>query len=193
MLQIGTQSAILTQKMAGFDSNDELFEARLQSASGGDVLPIVCEAFAAQAGTIHRLVEPGVLKLDVALGIPDVVLSAVQVVPFGKGIAGLAAQQRQPISLCNLQTDTSGQARLGAKSTGMEGSVAVPMFLNVGGGDGLCGVLGIAKVDAYTWSPAEHEALMRIGRMIALRWRRDGVPFLVSTPEESHTVPTPCS
>ena len=40
-----------------------------------------------------------------------------------------AERNREPVSLCNLQTDTSGQARPAAKMTGMEGSLAVPMLV----------------------------------------------------------------
>jgi L-methionine (R)-S-oxide reductase len=76
-------------------------------------------------------------------------------VPIGKGIAGLAAERREPIALCNLQTDASGQARPAAKSTGMEGSLAVPMLVN----DELRGVLGVAKACEYDWS-AEEKALL---------------------------------
>jgi hypothetical protein len=47
-------------------------------------------------------------------------LRAVQIVPIGKG-TGLAAERKEPISVCNLQTDSSGDARPGAKATGMEG------------------------------------------------------------------------
>jgi putative methionine-R-sulfoxide reductase with GAF domain len=84
------------------------------------------------------------------------VVDLIQHVPVGKGIAGLAAERREPVSLCNLQTDDSGQARPAAKATGMEGSVAVPAI----GPDGtLLGVLGIAKANAYDWSDAEKEAI----------------------------------
>ena len=59
------------------------------------------------------------------------------------------------MTICNLQTDTSGQAKPGARATGMEGSVAVPMLVD---GD-LRGVLGIAKANAYDW-PAEETAAL---------------------------------
>jgi L-methionine (R)-S-oxide reductase len=82
----------------------------------------------------------------------------VGTVPIGKGIAGLAAERREPIALCNLQTDNSGQARPAAKSTGMEGSLAVPMLV---GGE-LRGVLGVAKACEYDWSSGEKELLLAI-------------------------------
>ena len=78
--------------------------------------------------------------------------------PVGKGIAGLAAQNREPVSLCNLQTDTSGQARPAAKTTGMEGSIAVPMLV---AGE-MRGVLGVAMAAAHDWTDAEKSLLLAI-------------------------------
>ena len=83
---------------------------------------------------------------------------------MGKGIAGLAAERREPITICNLQTDTSGQARPGAKATGMEGSLAVPMLA----GSELRGVLGIAKAEAYDWSETETALLTEIAARLAV-------------------------
>lgn len=118
-------------------------------------LQAVLDHFGCQAGTYHRL-QDGALQLAASLHIPPPVLSLIQHVPVGKGIAGLAAERREPVSLCNLQTDESGQARPAAKSTGMEGSVAVPAL----GPDGtLLGVLGIAKATAHDWSDAEKAAI----------------------------------
>src|SRR4051794_10839626 len=78
--------------------------------------------FDAQAGTVHWLdVQSGLLTLAAHQNIPPQITEIMGTVPVGKGIAGLAAQRREPIALCNLQTDTSGQARPAAKTTGMEG------------------------------------------------------------------------
>ena len=55
-------------------------------------------------------------------------------------------------SFWNRPGDTS------AKTTGMEGSVAVPMLVN---GE-LRGVLGIAKATAYDWSDGEKAELFSI-------------------------------
>ncbi|MCE9609523.1 MAG: GAF domain-containing protein [Chthoniobacter sp.] len=118
--------------------------------------------FGGQAGTIH-LLRDGVLKLAAHRNIPPSVVQIVETVPIGKGIAGLAAERRAPITICNLQTDTSGQARPGAKATGMEGSLAVPMLV----GDELRGVLGVAKAEAYDWSEAETSLLTQIATRLA--------------------------
>ena len=123
------------------------------AAASGDLtaaLAATVAHFGCQAGTIH-LLRHGVLKLAAHINIPPPVVQIIGTVPIGKGIAGLAAERREPVTICNLQTDTSGQVRPGAKATGMEGSLAVPMLV---GGE-LRGVLGIAKAEAYDWSESE--------------------------------------
>ena len=120
------------------------------------------DLFGCQTGTVH-LLRNGMLKLASHVNIPPGLLPIIETVPIGKGIAGLAAERREPVSLCNLQTDTTGQARPAAKTTGMEGSVAVPMLLN---GD-LRGVLGVATATAHDWSDAEKSELMAIGEALA--------------------------
>jgi len=137
----------------------------------GDVSTVLGAAlahFGCQAGTVHVLRE-GVLKLAASKNIPPPVVQIVETVPIGKGIAGLAAQRREPVTICNLQTDTSGQARPGAKATGMEGSVAVPMLVN---GE-LRGVLGIAKAGAYDWPAAETDLLTQVGGALAAALPRE--------------------
>jgi L-methionine (R)-S-oxide reductase len=142
-----------------------IIETALQTGSSDELLAAAIRHFGCQAGTIHRLNSAGELELIAHSGIPPMVVEIVQRVPIGKGIAGVAAQRREPITICNLQTDTSGQARPGAKATGMEGSLAVPMLA-----DGeLRGVLGIAKATAYDWSPQETDLLMRIAARLGKR------------------------
>jgi signal transduction protein with GAF and PtsI domain len=132
-------------------------EAALASQSVDAILNAAVTHFGCAAGTVHFL-RDGVLQLAASKNIPPPVVQIVQTVPIGKGIAGLAAERRAPVSLCNLQTDTSGQARPGAKATGMEGSLAVPMLV-----DGeLRGVLGIAKAEAYDWPEAESALVLAV-------------------------------
>jgi L-methionine (R)-S-oxide reductase len=117
------------------------------------------------AGTIHVLEEnDDVMKLAAHRGIPDVVLDKVRDVPIGKGMAGLAAERRQPVQICNLQTDESGVAKPTARETKMAGSIAAPMIASNGS---LKGTIGIAKPVPYDFSADECERLMRIGTRIA--------------------------
>jgi len=139
-----------------------LVETALKSGDSQEVLDASLRHFGCQAGTVH-LLRAGALKLAAYSGIPPHVAQIFETVPIGKGIAGLAAERREPITICNLQTDASGQARPGAKATGMEGSLAVPMLA-----DGeLRGVLGIAKAAAYDWSGDETQLLLQIAAGLA--------------------------
>ena len=135
------------------------------AAASGDLtaaLAATVAHFGCQAGTVHLLRE-GVLQLAAHKNIPPPVGLIIGTVPVGKGIAGLAAERREPVTICNIQTDTSGQVRPGAKATGMEGSLAVPMLA-----DGeLRGVLGIAKAEAYDWPEAETALVLEIGARLA--------------------------
>jgi len=129
-----------------------------------DVLRLAMEHFRADTGTIHLLESDGVLHLKAAsAGIPEPVLQAVQLVPIGKGMAGLAVQRKEPVSVCNLQTDTSGNARPGAKATGMEGALVVPVL----SGDQAVGALGIANRTPRTFTQEETALLVDVGRAIA--------------------------
>ena len=137
----------------------------IETAASGDLhaaLVATIAHFGCQAGTIHLLRE-GVLQLAAHHNIPPPVVQIIGTVPVGKGIAGLAAERREPVTICNLQTDTSGQARPGAKATGMEGSLAVPMLA---AGE-LRGVLGIAKADAYDWPETETALVLAIAARLS--------------------------
>lgn len=121
-------------------------------------------AFECTTGTLHRL-DPADkhLKLVAHKGIPQALMPMIQSIPVGKGIAGVAAETRQPVEMCNLQTDTSGVAKPGAKQTHVQGTLAVPVM----DGDRLCGTLGIGKMEPYDFSEEEKGRLMEIAGEIA--------------------------
>jgi L-methionine (R)-S-oxide reductase len=130
------------------------------------LLANVTQHFGCPVGTIHLLdTTDGMLHLCAQRGLPPPVLDKVKVIPIGKGMAGIAAERRQPVQVCNLQTDASGVVRPGAKMTQMEGSLAAPML----DGTTLRGVFGIAKPVAYDFTPAEQQLLLAIGEAIARR------------------------
>lgn len=121
-------------------------------------------AFGCQTGTLHRFDSSDQhLKLVAHEGIPPVLMPVIQSIPLGKGIAGAAAQTREPVEMCNLQTDTSGVAKPGAKQTQVQGSLAVPVML----GETLCGTLGIGKMVPYEFSEEEKEELLALARSVA--------------------------
>jgi len=123
----------------------------------------VLDHFSCAAGTIHDLdPQSGLLRFRAGRGIPDSILDRVRTVPVGKGMAGLAAQRRLPVQVCNLQTDCSGAAQPGARDTRMEGSIAVPMLA----ADQLRGVLGVAKPVAYEFTQADTALLLDVASAI---------------------------
>ena len=142
---------------------DELLQAS-QSPPWEALLTLLTKHFDCPVGTVH-IVDPadGMLHLCAQQGLPPPVLEKVQVIPIGKGMAGIAAERRQPVQVCNLQSDDSGVVRPGAKLTQMEGSLAAPML----DGDQLHGVLGVAKPSAYDFSAEETQLLLNAGAAIA--------------------------
>lgn len=128
------------------------------------VLDQVLKHFDCVTGTIHALNRTsGLLELRAQRCIPPVIMDKVSRIPVGKGMAGLAAQRKEPVQLCNLRTDTSGQAKPGAKETKMEGSIALPMLVDKAV---LRGVLGVAKPVAYEFTAAEQGLLLQLGELI---------------------------
>jgi L-methionine (R)-S-oxide reductase len=91
-----------------------------------DVLDDILRRFAADTGTIHRL-DGDVLVLAAQVGLPPPVVAIVTRVPVGKGMAGLAAERNEPVSSCNIQVDTTGDVRPGARQTGVNGAIVVPI------------------------------------------------------------------
>lgn len=118
----------------------------------------------AESGTIHIIGPDGMLHLAAATpGFPDAVLAAIQVIPVGKGMAGLAVERREPVDACNIQTDTSGDVRAGAVATGLAGAIVVPIFR----GDDVVGALGVANRAPRTFAQAEIDDLVAAGHAIA--------------------------
>ena len=126
-------------------------------------LEFVLERLSCVAGTIHSFdPKSSMLSLRARRNIPDGLLPRIQQIPSGKGMAGLAAERRKPIQVCNLQADTSGVAKPGAKETGMEGSIALPIMVNME----VVGVLGVAKPTVYEFKESEIGLLMELGQVI---------------------------
>jgi len=132
----------------------------IAQARWDDSLSAILQHFAADSGTIHLLHADGLLHLTAASrGIPQFVLDTVRTVPVGKGMAGLAVERNQPVGACNIQTDTSGDVRPGARATGLQGSIVVPIVR-----DGRpVGALGVANQRERTFTDEETSLLLRIG------------------------------
>ena len=129
--------------------------------SGADVkLQEVMGEFDCQTGTLHR--ADGELLLIVShAGVPDFLIEKITNIPFGKGIAGVAAESQGPVELCNLQENLGGVAKEDARKTGVSGSLAVPVFSN--DGTKVVGTLGVGKVVPYEFTDEEKERLAKLG------------------------------
>lgn len=129
-----------------------------------NLLATVVSNFDCTTGTLHFLdQETKLLNVQAHVGVPDFLLPKLATIPIGKGMAGIAAERKKPVEMCNLQTDDSGVARPAAKETKVEGSVAAPLLL----GDALYGVIGIGKREPYDFTTAETQELMAIGEAIS--------------------------
>jgi len=129
-----------------------------------DVLSEIISYFDCSTGTIHILDKStSLLHIKSHQGIPDFLIPKLSTIPIGKGMAGIAAQRKQAVEMCNLQTDASGVARPAAKETKVEGSLAAPMLLN----GVLYGTLGIAKPVSYDFTKTEINELLEIGEEIS--------------------------
>ncbi len=123
------------------------------------------QLFDCVTGTLHVLnPTTAILELKAKQGIPDFLLPKMTQIPVGKGMAGIAAERKEAVQVCNLQTDASGVVRPGAKDTKVEGAITAPMLL-----DGkLFGTLGIAKKEPYEFTESETDTLMAIAASMAL-------------------------
>jgi len=120
--------------------------------------------FDSETGTIHRLHEPTqLLRLVAQVGLPPQLLDIVTIIPVGKGIAGETVAKNRPVTICNLQTDTSGVAKPGAKQTGVGGALCVP----IRNGDKIVGTFGIGTKREHEYSAAEINTLQGIANSLA--------------------------
>jgi GAF domain-containing protein len=129
----------------------------------GRAMSLLLEHLDVDTGTIHELGPDGLLHLKAwAGGIPEPLLDVIRTIPVGKGIAGLAVERREPINLCNLQSDDSGDVRPRARETGVQGSICVPMM----SGEKAVGALGVATRQERDFTDAEVGLLLQVGRTL---------------------------
>ncbi len=128
------------------------------------ILEAAIAEFNGSTGTIHRLDKvTGMLSMVAHQGVPPQVLPMVQTIPIGKGIAGVAAERRAPVELCNLQKDLGGVAKESARATNVQGTLAVPCM----NGDQLCGTLGVGLMEPHDFTEEEKERALETGRALA--------------------------
>ena len=120
--------------------------------------------FNSETGTIHKLHAPTqLLRLVVQVGLPPQLLNLVSIIPVGKGIAGECAQKNRPVTICNLQTDTTGVAQPAAKQTGVGGALCVP----IRAGEIIIGTLGIGTQREHEYSAKEINSLQDLANTLA--------------------------
>lgn len=142
----------------------KIFELEKPAPNWSEVLAEILHNFSCVTGTIHRTdAATGLLVLLAHQGIPPFVLDKINTIPFGKGIAGCAAERREAVQLCNLQIDATGVAKPVARQTNVQGALAVPIML----GDKVLGVLGIGKMQPYDFTDQEISSVMTVAKVIA--------------------------
>jgi hypothetical protein len=121
----------------------------------------------AHSGTIHvKAPDQKVLLLAAWAGpMPEPVLNVIREIPWGKGMAGAAAERVEPVGTCNLQTTQNPDVRPGAKATQLRGALVVPMML----GDEVVGTFGIGTNGERTFTVAETRLLWKRGQELARR------------------------
>ena len=122
----------------------------------------IIRQFEADTGSIH-MIENGALLLKAHVGLPPQVVEIVSLVPIGKGMAGLAAQRNEPVSSCNIQTDATGNVRSGAKATGVNGAIVVPIRDSNGW---VRGTLGIGVHRDYEYTDDETSRLLQVAAQL---------------------------
>ncbi|MDB6079486.1 MAG: hypothetical protein JWO82_3233 [Akkermansiaceae bacterium] len=126
----------------------------------------VLKEFSCQTGTLHRA-DGEWLDLVAHAGVPAELIPKIARIPFGKGIAGVAAATREPVELCNLQQDLGGVAKEDARKTQVSGSIAVPILTPDGR---VLGTLGIGKYAPYDFPEDEKNRIAAVAAGVAALW-----------------------
>jgi L-methionine (R)-S-oxide reductase len=102
--------------------------------------------------------------------LPPQMLDIIKTIPVGKGIAGQTVAQNKPVTICNLQTDTSGVAKPGARQTGVGGALCVPIRT----AEKIIGTLGIGTIRQHEYTPEETRRLEEIAALISAKLTPEG-------------------
>ena len=78
-------------------------------------------------------------------------------------ISSLVSKRNEPVSSCNIQSDETGSVRPGAKDTGVNGAIVVPIR-NAGGE--AYGALGIGVRRAYDYTAEETARLLAVATQL---------------------------
>lgn len=158
--------------MGIFERINDIIKGAPTSEQGAELaLAAILEETATTSGTVHLIPEGAqMMELLAAREIPPGVLEKVRMIPIGKGMAGVAVEKRQPVTTCNLQQDDAGGViRQGARATGVQGALAVPIIVD---GEAI-GALGVATREPRDFTRAEIDAILAMANVLgqALRAR----------------------
>lgn len=138
-----------------------------QISDANERLAKIIHHFSCDSGAIHMMNDQdGCLHLAAnGPGMPPFVLDKIRIIPVGKGMAGLCVERNAPVDSCNIQTDATGDVQPGAKQTGLQGSIVVPIRHAESGA--AIGALGVATMKERTFTPEEIEELLEVAKVLA--------------------------
>ena len=143
-----------------------VIESLKASSDANERLALIIQHFGCDSGAIHMLGDDGMLHLKAhGPGMPDFVLDKIRIIPVGKGMAGLCIERNEPVNSCNIQTDKTGDVQEGAKPTGLQGSIVVPIRSTTS--TEAIGALGIATMKERTFTEAEIDELLEYATILA--------------------------
>jgi L-methionine (R)-S-oxide reductase len=149
-------------------ASSALIESLKATSDASERLALIIQHFGCDSGAMHLLGEDGMLHLKAnGPGMPDFVLEKIRIIPPGKGMAGLCIERNEPVDSCNIQTDTTGNVQEGAKPTGLQGSIVVPIRSSSGTDAPAIGTLGIATMKERTFTEAEINELLEYATILA--------------------------
>jgi len=129
-------------------------------------LGAIASEIGADSVTLHLLGKDGQLHLAAAVPpMPEAVMEKIRSIPVGKGMAGLAVSRAAPVDACNIQSDDSGDVRPGARLTGLQGALVVPVL----DGEQVVGALGVGTQTERTFTETEAARLIELARPFASR------------------------
>lgn len=133
------------------------------AARGQDAVQSIATAFDAMTCTLHRAdPDTRILHHVAAVGLPEAIIERTRTIPFGKGMAGICYERREPVTVCNLQTDDSGVARPAARQSQVAGALVVPILVEAE----VRGTLGIGKSEDHDYAPEEILLLRSCGELL---------------------------
>lgn len=157
-MKVPTDLPVILEEVLGKDSS---LEDRIKKS-----LNVIFEAFDAKNCTFHRVdVGDPFLYLVEQIGLPEKIAEIASKIPIGKGMAGICAERKEPVTMCNLQTDDSGVARPAAKKTKVEGAVVVPL---IGESGEVIATLGIGREGEHEYSEEEVKLLEQCAQILMI-------------------------